>query len=82
MEVIKIISIGEGGDRLEVGGICYIEIKEDWGYNRALGNTCMDNSGFGITTIVGACSRPSCHVSNRTATWLCCGECWRRRFWR
>ena len=59
MEVIKIISIGEGGDRLEVGGICYIEIKEDWGNNRALGNTCMDNSGFGITTIVGAVGHPA-----------------------
>ena len=50
MEVIKIISIGGGRN---------IKVKEDWGYNRALGNTCMDNSGFGITTIVGAVGHPA-----------------------
>lgn len=38
MEVIKIICIGGGGNRGKMGGICYIKIKEDWGYNRALRN--------------------------------------------
>ena len=34
MEVIKIICIGGGGNRGKMGGICYIKIKEDRGYNR------------------------------------------------
>lgn len=59
MEVIKIICIGGGGNRGKMGGICYIKIKEDWGYNRALRNAGMDNSGFGVKTIVGAVGHPT-----------------------
>jgi hypothetical protein len=59
VEVIKIICIGGGGNRGKMGGICYIKIKEDWGYNRALRNTSMDNSGFGVKTIVGAVGHPT-----------------------
>lgn len=59
MEVIKIICIGGGRNRGKMGGICYIKIKEDWGYNRALRNAGMDNSGFGVKTIVGAVGHPT-----------------------
>ena len=59
MKVIKVISIGGGGYRMEVGGICYIEIEEDWGNNRALRNTSVDNAEFGVYIIVGAVDHPA-----------------------
>ena len=37
MEGVKVVGIGGGVGRGNVGGICYVEVEEDWGDNRALG---------------------------------------------
>jgi len=46
-----------------VGGICYVEIKEDRGYNRALGNTSVDNFRGGIGVFVGTEGHPTTQVA-------------------
>ena len=42
-----------------MGGICYVKIKEDRGYNRALGNTSVDNFRGEIGVIVGTVGHPA-----------------------
>ena len=65
MEVIKIISIGRGSDRGEVGGISYIKVKKDWGDDRALGDASVDYTGFGVKVIVGTVGHPATQVAGQ-----------------
>ncbi len=44
-------------------GICYEKVKEDRGYNRALGNTSVDNYMGGIGIFVGIEGHPATQVA-------------------
>ena len=65
MEGVKVVGIGGGEGRGNVGGICYVEVEEDRGDNRALGDTGMDDFRRGIGVLVGTESHPATQVAGQ-----------------
>jgi len=46
-----------------VGGVSYVKIKEDRGYNRALGDASVDDFRRGIDVFVGTEGHPATQVA-------------------
>ena len=65
MEGVKVVGIGGGEGRGNVGGICYVEVEEDWGDNRALGDASVDNFRRGIGVLIGTESHPATQVAGQ-----------------